>query len=303
MAKNKVLVTGVSGLVGSYLIPKLMEEFEELYFVEHETMVGFGKKITIDLTDMRAVLGMLEEVQPNIIINLAAFTDVEGCETKTNYAELINYRLVEALAYHIQRIQGRVNNKSYILHISTDYIFDGDDGNYREGDKPNPINQYGRTKLLGEHAITSLVSHNDWCIARLSTPFGFHPKKKTFPLFIIEKLRNGEKINAIVDQYTSPTYTDNLAEMLIEIIKKRATGIFHVSGASRLSRYEQALRIAKILNLDSDLIKGIQSSCMKWIAKRPKDSSLCVNRAQRELSHGPEQFDVSLARFASELQS
>jgi dTDP-4-dehydrorhamnose reductase len=303
MAKDKVLVTGSTGLVGSSLLPRLLEEYQEVYSVEHESPANFGQKVRIDLADMKSVRKMLEKLQPNIFINLAAFTDVDGCETNPHYAGIINHQLVEVLAHHIRRSQIDNNNNSYLLHISTDYVFDGNSGNYSETDKPNPINQYGRTKLLGEKAITSSLFENDWCIARISTPFGIHARKKTFPLYVTERLRNQQKVNAIVDQYTTPTYTNNLSEMLIDIIKKRATGIFHVSGASRLSRFEQALRIAKVLNLDASLISGIYSGSMKWSAKRPKDSSLNVNRANKALEHKPEDFNISLIKFARDLHS
>jgi dTDP-4-dehydrorhamnose reductase len=303
MAEDKILVTGSSGLIGSSLLPSLLEVFGDVCSVEHQLTVNSGKKLTIDLSNMDATALMLEELRPNAIINLAAFTDVDHCETNPQYAALMNHQLVKVLIRHIQRSRISNNKEPYILHISTDYIFDGNRGHYSEIDRPNPINQYGVTKLLAEKAIISSLPEKEWCIARTSTPFGIHTKKKTFPIYVIEKLQNKQRINAVVDQYTSPTYTKNLSEMLLEILKKRATGVFHLSGASRVSRFEQAIGIAEILNLDTRLISGIASSDMKWIAKRPKDSSLCVGRAYEKLSHKPEKFSISIAKFAQDLLS
>jgi len=291
--KERILVTGGTGLVGSYLLPCLYPKYD-LYVTTHRSLAVLGKDIPLDLSETENISSKLREIRPDIIVNLAALTDVDGCETDTHLSKLLNSDLVSALSSYAH------DNRSYLLHISTDYVFDGEKGNYNEYDNTNPINWYGRTKLQGENEIRSKLSENNWCIARISTPFGVHKKKLSFPRFVIEKLCKGENIKVLTDQFTSPTYAKNLANMLTEIIERRMNGLIHTSGASSLSRYEQALKICSVFKLNKDLIVKARSSEMNWKAARPKDSSLNVDKASNILYNKPEDFEQALKQFAKE---
>jgi dTDP-4-dehydrorhamnose reductase len=294
--KEKLLITGASGLVGSYLLPCLNAKNKyDLYATTHESLVATNKNIHVDLSNAENSLSIVREIRPDIIVNLAAFTDVDGCETNPTMARLLNRDLVSKLSIYARE------TSSYLLHISTDYVFDGNKGNYNEVDITNPVNIYGRTKLQGENEVISNIHNGNWCIARISTPYGIHNKKMSFPLFLIQKLRKGENIKVLTDQFTSPTYTMNLTDILAEIIERRINGLIHTSGASRLSRYEQALKICKVFNLDEDLILKAKSSEMSWKAQRPKDSSLDVEKASKILNNKPEKFDQSLEDFSYEI--
>jgi dTDP-4-dehydrorhamnose reductase len=295
--REKILVTGGSGLVGSYLAPYLNSKRYDLYLTTHQLPVRVGKNIPIDLSDTQKVLIKVREIRPEIIVNLAAFTDVDGCEIDLNLAELLNRDLVSTLSSYAHE------SGSYLLHISTDYVFDGRKGNYDEYDEPNPINNYGRTKLQGENAIASNLLKDNWCIARISTPFGIHSKKLSFPSFVIEKLRNNQTIKVLADQFTSPTYTKNVTHMLTEIIERRIKGFIHISGASRLSRFQQALKICDVFNLNKEFILDAMSNEMNWKAHRPKDSSLNVDKACTILSNKPGSYDEMLQQFADDLNS
>ena len=294
MSKRKILVTGGSGLVGSYLLPHLNGKYD-LYVTTNKTPTICGKNIPLDLLQIQNVSVKIREIKPDVIINLAAFTDVDGCEINHDLSMQLNRDLVATLSKYVH------DNSSYLLHISTDYVFDGNKGNYDEFDDVNPINWYGLTKLQGEKEIISKLRKDSWCIARISTPFGIHKQKLSFPSFVIEKLYKGESIRVLTDQFTSPTYTVNLASMLEEIIERRISGLIHASGASRLSRYEQALKICSIFGLNENLILKIRSNEMNWKAKRPKDSSLNVNKASNVLYNKPETFDQALKQFANEI--
>ena len=170
---------------------------------------------------------------------------------------------------------------------------------WSENDKPNPLGIYGKSKLEGEKAIENLASN--WCIARISTPFGLHLKKKSFPLWVSENLKAKNEINVLVDQFTSPTYVPNLSKMLIEISEKQILGILHISGASRISRYEFAELVSKKLNLDTKLLKPTTINEITWKAKRPKDSSLDVSKATYILNEKPQKIDDSLNLFIKEI--
>ena len=268
MQRKKIFLTGASGLVGSYLVTQIKANcIKDIYVTIHnESFSTYGKSIQLDLSQTENVSQKLKEIKPDIIVNLAVFTNVDLCEIELDLATRLNRDLVAAISKYVYD-----NDKSYFLHVSTDYVFDGNEGNYTEDCQTNPINWYGITKLQGEDEIVHRLKEKNWCIARTSTPFGVHPKKKSFPIFLLTKLYKSENVKVMVDQYTSPTYAMNLAKMLKEIIDRGLKGIIHTSGASRLSRYEQALKIAQKFGLNEELILKVRSDEMGWKAKRPKD--------------------------------
>jgi dTDP-4-dehydrorhamnose reductase len=296
--KKKILVTGSSGLIGRYLLTQIQEDpANDIYVIVHESMPKFGKNIQLDLSQTGNVFKKLTEIGPDIIINLAALTNVDICEIQPDLAMRLNRDLVTAISEYIHDN----NNNPYFLHVSTDYVFDGAEGNYKEDSKTNPVNLYGLTKLQGENEIISRLIEGNWCIARTSTPFGVHPRKQSFPIFLLEKLRKGQSVKVVTDQYTSPTYAIDLAKMLKEIIDRRIKGLIHTSGTSRLSRYEQALKITREFALNEELILKVRSGDMNWKAQRPNDSSLDVNKACKLLlQNKPKSFDDALRRFAKE---
>ena len=298
--KKKMLVTGASGLIGSYLLTQIHDDcVDDIYVVVHESMPKSGKKIQLDLSQTENVSKKLTEIRPDVIINLAALTNVDICEIQPDLAMRLNRDLVGAISEYISA--NKSNNNPYFLHVSTDYVFDGAEGNYKEDSKTNPVNLYGLSKLQGENEITSKLIEGNWCIARTSTPFGLHPKKQSFPVFLLEKLRKNQSVKVVIDQYTSPTYAMDLAKMLKEIIDRRIRGLIHTSATSRLSRYEQALKITKEFGLNEELILKVRSKDLNWKAQRPNDSSLDVNKACKLLiQNKPKRFDDALARFAKE---
>jgi dTDP-4-dehydrorhamnose reductase len=160
---------------------------------------------------------------------------------------------------------------------------------------------YKITKMMGEQELRYCNSEN-WCIARTSTPFGVHAKKLTFPLFVMKNLSQKNEIRVLTDQITSPTYAPILAEMLIEIIENRVRGFIHVSGSSQISRFNPALEIASVFDLDKNLLKPISTTEMKWKAPRPKNSSLSIIKAYNTLTKKPIGFKESLLQFATQLR-
>ncbi len=294
--KKRLLVTGSTGLVGSYLCQLIDLSKYRFFAIVHSEYKFFENSFFVDLSASTEDLKQLmNKLQPDIIVNLAAMTNVDRCEMERELADNINHLSVRALVNYIVK-----NKDCYLLHVSTDYIFDGAKGNYNESDDPNPINWYGMTKLLGEQELIKCDSKN-WCIARTSTPFGMHSKKISFPLFVIRNLSQKNEINVLTDQTTSPTYAYNLAEMLLEIIEIRYSGIVHLSGSSQISRFKQALEIASEWNLDRSLIKPVTLNEMRWNASRPKNSSLNVRKACNTLTSKPLDFISSLAEFVKEL--
>jgi dTDP-4-dehydrorhamnose reductase len=222
-------------------------------------------------------------------------TGVDLCEKEKTSASEINTKATEIIAKECSKLN------SFLVYVSTDYVFDGNFGMYKEDDVANPLGFYGKSKLEGEKAVQNFSTN--WCIARTSTPFGLHPTKKSFPMWVIENLQKQKQIDVLIDQFTSPTYIPNLSRMLIEISERRITGIIHAAGASKISRYQMASMVSDKLNLDGTLLKQISMNKMKWVAQRPKDSSLDVSRASSILNEKPQKIDQSLNLFIDEMKS
>jgi len=290
------LITGPSGLVGTYFCRLTALKKYRVYTLFHSEPTNIGNSFSVDLSDSLGVLRqVLNEIEPDIIVHLAAMTNVDQCETERNMADNVNHLSVKELVNYTEN-----NKECFLLYVSTDYVFDGKKGDYVETDETNHINWYGMTKLLGEQELLKGNSEN-WCIARTSTPFGVHAKKLSFPSFVVKNLSQEHEINALTDQITSPTYALNLAEMMLELIENRVKGIMHLCGSSQISRFNQALEIASAYNLDKDLIKPASIKEMRWKARRPKNSSLNIKNAYNTLTKKPMEFKESLLLFAAEV--
>lgn len=289
----KVLITGADGLVGTYLTPLLRSQYNT--FALHHSGGGAGS-YQADLLKTEELLKILGETKPQTIVNLAAMTDVDLCETERDMALRLNRDTVITLCDYVRE------NGGYLVQISTDYIFDGQSGDYKEESITNPINWYGKTKLLAELEVTSRLESGQWCIARTSSIFGMHDRKLTFPFIVARKLYNKQKIMAFKDQYSTPTYARNLAEMIVDIVARRIHGIIHTAGATRISRFEQARMLATLLGFDEKLVEPTTVNDMVFKAARPKDSSLNVDKATRILGSKPQSYLESCELFAKEIE-
>ena len=289
----KFLVTGSAGLVGSQVVKDLVEQNHTVYSCYHNEKPVHGIPLQLDLTDQDKIIQTIQETKPDRIIHLAAMTNVELCETEKDLATIINVKSTETIAKQAAKQQ------AFFVYVSTDYVFDGRDGMKKEDDSTNPLGFYGKTKLEGENTINKLAS--SWCIARTSTPFGIH-HKKSFPLWIKKSLDLKKEIPVLVDQFTSPTFVPNLSKMLIEVATRQITGIIHLAGATRISRYELAVLVADELNLDKKLLIPIKTDDMGWKGQRPKDSSLDVSLATEILNEKPQKIEQSLKLFFSKFQ-
>jgi dTDP-4-dehydrorhamnose reductase len=296
MDEKKILITGSSGLVGSYFCRLTTLKKYRAYTLFHLEPTNFGNSFSVDLSNSPGIFRqVLNEVEPDIIVHLAAMTNVDQCEIERNTADKINHLSVKQLVNYIGN-----NKECYLLYVSTDYVFDGEKGDYVEADETNPINWYGMTKLLGEQELLKCNSEN-WFIATTSTPYGVHAKKLSFPSFVVTNLSQKHEINVLTDQITSPTYALNLTEMMLELIDNRMKGIMHLSGSSQISRFKQAQEIASAYDLNKELIKPASIEGMRWKAHRPKNSSLNIQKAYATLAKKPMEFKESPLLFAAEL--
>jgi dTDP-4-dehydrorhamnose reductase len=219
---------------------------------------------------------------------------VDKCELNKELAWKINVEGTKNIAEAARGVG------SFLIYISTDYVFNGEKGRYKESDKPDPINYYGLTKFKAEELVKT---QREYFIARPSVIYGSTPAagKVNFALWLIEMLRKGERVKIVTDQWNTPTLNTNLAEMTLEVVNQRSTGIFHLCGATRVSRFEFAESIADVFGLDKSLIDPVLSSQFTWPARRPADSSLDTSKAQQILKNKPLEIGEALQRLKFEL--
>ena len=271
----KVLVTGGTGLLGWWLVKIATKRSYNVIATYNRTPPVNKDNVTwinLDISNFEQVSSIIERFKPSVILHSAAYTDVDGCETNREYALSVNYHGTANI------VRSSMKSGSKLVYISTDYVFDGKKGMYRESDPPNPVNYYGLSKLLGEASIAPYIDNS--AIIRVSGLYGYSPTgKRNFAVKALEKLLHGELVYAFEDQYLSPTYVPALAELVLDAVEKEVTGVIHIAG-ERMSRFEQARLIAEMLNVEKSLVKPVRLSELNLPAKRPVDSSLDTKRSE-----------------------
>jgi dTDP-4-dehydrorhamnose reductase len=290
----KLLITGASGLYGSKLAEIAEIRGHEIYSFNNQHPATHGKPIQIDISDKTKVKTEIEKINPEIIIHAATMTDVDECEQNRELVWKINVDGTDAVA------QAAKQTGSFLIYISTDYIFDGEKGCYKETDQPSPLNFYAYTKLKAEEHVKTTVA--EYCIARPSVIYGAQPAagKENFALWVLNKLNKKEQANVFADQWNTPTLNTSLAEMTLEIAERKLTGTYHLSGATRISRYDFAKALAKNFELDQSLLNPSSIKDFAFPAKRPKDSSLNTNKANLTLQNKPLTIEQALERLKEE---
>jgi len=288
----RLFITGGSGLLGSKIAEIALEKGYEVFSGYKTHLPEFGIPVKIDLLD-KDFISAIKEAKPEVVIHSAALTDVDKCEIEKEIAYRINVEATKIIADFCRK------KGSHLIYVSTDYVFDGQKGNYKENDEARPINYYGYTKFLAEGFC------KDFCIARTCVIYGSKPAsgKVNFALWLIKNLEEGKEVKVVTDQFITPTLNTNLAKMLLEIAERKLSGIFHLAGATRVSRYDFAVEIAKVFDLDENLIRKAKMEEMKWVAKRPRDSSLDVSKAKELLKEKPMSLGESLLEFSKEFSS
>jgi dTDP-4-dehydrorhamnose reductase len=291
---QRLLVTGASGLLGSRIMEHARGNFEAEPL--HGAKPLHPHSLKIDITNQNSLSKLLTELKPHIIIHTASETNVDRCEIEKEHAWKVNVEGTRNISVNCGK------TKAKLIFISTDYVFNGEKGNYTEADNPLPINYYGLTKLEGEKQVINYCEN--YAILRTSVLYGWHPWKQNFATWIINKLKQQQEISVVEDHYNTPTLADNLAEMAIEVAEKDLRGIYHASGNERISRYEFAKQIAKTFDLNSSLIKPVKmSQVAAWIAKRPRDSSLNTSKIQKQLKTKPLNITEGLNKMKEEMKT
>ncbi len=295
-----ILITGANGFLGSYLCELLMPDYKIIATGKGECRLNYKhlnlQYEKLDFTNEENVKEMLQRHRPNIIIHAGAMSKPDECELNKEQAYLTNVTSTRYLLKQANRV------KCFFVFISTDFIFDGVKGMYKEDDESGPVNYYGATKLLAENEVKEYVF--EWSIVRTVLVYG-HPKsgRDNILTVVAKGLQKGETLRIFDDQLRTPTYVEDLANAIRTIIEKRVTGIFHVSGEDKLSPFEMAIAVANYLGFDSDLIEKTNAEDFQQQAKRPAKTGFNITKAKDELNFMPTSFTEGLKKTFEEFNS
>ena len=290
----KILITGSNGLLGQKILHKLrIDDRVELIATsrgKNRVSVGSGYTyFSLDITNKKLVSKIILEQRPRVVINTAAMTNVDLCEHETKACNILNVDAVKYLADACQKID------AHLIHISTDFIFDGKNGPYREEDEPNPLSYYGLSKLKSEQL---LYKHNvRWTILRTIIVFGVgeNLSKGNIVLWAKGALEKGDPLNIIDDQFRAPTLAEDLADACILAANKKAFGIFNASGKDIMSIYEIVETTARHYGYSTENLNKISTVTLNQKAIRPPKTGFILDKSRNELGYKPHSFEESLA--------
>lgn len=300
---KKVLITGANGLLGQKLVEKLIDNpnFEVI-------ATGIGKSrlanvwkdkytwLQMDITDSKVINKTFDDVKPEIVIHTAAMTQVDDCENDHENCIRLNVDAVRDL------IVASKKHNSHLIHLSTDFIFDGENGPYTEEAAANPVNFYGESKLQAEKLL--LESGIAYSIVRTVLVYGIalDMSRSNIILWVKDSLEKGKKIQVVNDQWRTPTLAEDLADGCILIMDKKKLGIYNISGKDFLTPYEMACLTADYFQLDKTLITEVDSTIFTQPAKRPPRTGFKLNKAITELDYSPKSFTEGIGILSKQLK-
>jgi len=288
-----ILVTGASGLLGASVVLQAVETHRPVTGLcwRHLLQVSGADTYTVDLTNSAETRRVIADLRPSSIIHCAAATGVDWCEDHPDQADQINVCASSLLAELAQEIDAQ------FLQISTDSVFDGERGNYSEKDPPAPLNVYAKTKLAAELGV--LRHHRSPLIARANF-YGWNAQEKqSLGEWILGQLRNGNPVPGFTDVYFCPMLVNHLAEMLLTMLDRGISGIYHVVGSERISKYEFARRLAVTFGFEPERVVPILAGEAKLRAARPLDTSMNTEKISNELGQAMPGVEDGLGRFKS----
>ncbi|MES2285197.1 MAG: SDR family oxidoreductase [Bacteroidota bacterium] len=308
---KKILITGSNGLLGQKLVYNLIKrsdvEVIATSFGANRLVLKDGYTYeSLDITNKAEVEKVFKKYKPDVVINTAAMTNVDACETKRDECWALNVtavqNIIDAIALITPSNEG-IETSPHLIHLSTDFIFDGEKGSeYLETDVPNPQSYYAQSKFESEKIVQK--SKIKWAIARTIIIYGIvdNMSRTNIVLWAKEALTKGQKINVVDDQFRSPTLAEDLAEGCILIADKGATGIYHLSGQETMSILELVYKVADHFKLDRSLITPSKSGTLNQAAKRPPYTGFIIDKAKHDLGYNPHSFMAGLEILDKQLK-
>lgn len=298
---KRVLITGSNGLLGQKVVELLSNSpnYTMMLVSKQEASVFPEENFpyrSIDIANKQNIQKVIDEFEPHTIVNTAAITNVDLCETDRQAAWKTNVVSVENLSHAAKLVGAR------LIHISTDYVFDGKSGPYDERDRPNPLSYYGRTKLASENVIQS--NGISATILRTMVLYGIGVNVKlNFALWLLKELSHDRPVRVVDDQICNPTLADDLAFAILKVIELDRKGVYHVAGPDLVSRYDFALTLARVFNFNKKFITPVKTASMKQPAQRPLKSGFITLKAQTDLNIKPVGAEQGLTILKNQLNS
>jgi dTDP-4-dehydrorhamnose reductase len=299
---HRILLTGSNGLLGQKIVSLLADHPNVTLLAtargdnRHPQAEGYQYQ-SVDLTDAAAIREAVTAFAPTVVINTAAMTQVDACEDERQACDAINVEAVKVLC-DVARQQAM-----RLVHLSTDFVFDGQDGPYRESDLPKPVNYYGESKLRAERLIRQ--AGLDHAVLRTILLYGVTPamSRSNIVLWAKQSLEAGKNIRVVNDQHRSPTLAEDLAAATVTAALGEMQGIYHVSGAEYMGVHEIAYAVADYWQLDRGLITEIDSHSLKQRARRPPNTGFVIDKARAELAYQPRELTAGFALLDQQLKA
>lgn len=301
---RRVLVTGSNGLLGQKLLDLYLTTRDAQLVAtargdnRYTEMEGYGYTYQqMDVTKQSEVMLNIIRYCPTAVINTAAMTNVDACEDDKEGCDQLN---IESVKYLVEACN---QFDVHLIHLSTDFIFDGENGPYTEESKPNPLSYYGESKLRAEEYIKA--NCKSWAIVRTILVYGIvnDMSRSNIVLWVKNSLEQGKSINVVDDQFRMPTLAEDLAKGCYLIEKEQAQGIYNISGKDYMNVFEIAQRVADFWNLDKSLISRADSNSFTQPAKRPLKTGFDLSKSQETLLYDPRTFEEGLEVLDQQLKA
>lgn len=292
----KILVTGANGLLGQNLVKLFLENnFIVIATGKGDSRLTFQqgdrfRYYPADITSPLALQEIFQKEQPEVVVHAAAMTQLDECEAKQDASFNVNVQGT------IHTLLDAEASNSFFIYVSTDFVFDGSTGNYKEEDDQNPLSWYGFTKVQAESMVQT--ANLPWAIVRTCLVYGNTPggARTNILTWVKKSLEEGTNIKVVSDQQRTPTYVEDLAKGILLVAQQRKTGVFHIAGKDLLTPYQMAIETANYLQLDPSLIEKVDASTFSQPARRPLKTGLDISKAREELGYEPLSFMEGLAK-------
>jgi len=304
MDVKRILLTGSNGLLGQKIVKLIQEKYADQYQLlatskgenRIQKQEGFDFR-SLDISDATAVSALFDSFQPNYLINTAAMTNVDACEEDKEGCRKANIEAVKILGEACEK------HNTFFLHLSTDFIFDGEAGPYTEEDKPNPLSYYGWSKLEGEKVVKGLQCPS--AIARTIIVYGVAEQmsRSNIVLWAKSALEKGDPLTIVNDQFRSPTLAEDLAKGCMQIVENDAEGVYHLSGKDFMSIIELVRRVARYFGLNESQLSEVSSTSLNQAAKRPPKTGFILDKATKDIGYQPHTFEEGLRIVDQQLKA
>ena len=292
----RLLITGSNGLLGQKIVKICIDR--GINFLA--TSKGENrnpdcpslKYVSLDISNNNEIKHIFQFYYPTHVLHTAAITNVDYCEDHIEECLLVNVEATKLL------FNASIQYKSHFQLLSTDFVFDGEKGNYEEGDFVNPLSVYAKSKVDAENFLLN-NSYKNWSIVRTILVYGEgnNLSRSNIVLWAKEALQTGKELTIVEDQFRAPTWAEDLAWACLEIILLEKTGIFHISGPETMSVIELVYRIADYYGFNKDQVKSIKSNTLNQAAKRPPKTGFNLNHSRKELNYSPLTLEETLLKL------